>query len=204
VTLIITTLWRSDLEWLAHLVGIIGFGLILVSMLYALRKRKWMVRKWRVARWLWLHHWAGFFGAVLALVHSLANIKGLGLALVIVLILVLSSSGVYLIERRLRRPVKEATSRLRALKGERTKLDGDYRSLHSWGRSATPQGIDTYNRLLAKHQEVQNAETHLETVKDSRLSLAWWKHVHNVGTMMLVGVLLVHIWSKLYFAWGGL
>jgi hypothetical protein len=199
VTLPWTTLWRSDLGWLAHLIGIIGFGLMILSMVYSLRKRKWLISKGRITRWLTLHHWAGFFGGLMALVHTLGNLRGLGVLLTLVLVLVLASSGIYLIEARARRPLNEATAELARRRRERRSLDDAYRALHAWGQSATPQGIDTYNRLLAEHEGVKAAEARLEEVKGDLPRLGGWRYVHNVGTMMLVGLLLVHIWSKVYF-----
>jgi hypothetical protein len=172
---------------------------MILSMFYSLRKRKWLISKWRMTRWLSLHHWAGFFGGLLALVHTLGNFRGLGVLIALVLVLVLASSGIYLIEARARRPLNEATADLAKRRRERRKLDDAYRALYSWGQAATPQGIETYNRLLAEHESVKVAKARLEEVKADLPNLGGWRYVHNIGTMMLVGLLMVHIWSKLYF-----
>jgi hypothetical protein len=199
-----TTFWRSDMSGAAHLVGIVGFALIIISLLYTLRKRKWILRRGKMSRWLLAHHWFGFIGGILALVHTLGNFAGFAVGITIILVLVLSSSGMYLVERRLRRPVLEKTEELQERRRERTQLDATYRDLYSRGQASTQQGVGIYNSLLAVHEMVTKAEDELEQIRKSVPNLAWWRHVHNVGTMMLVGVLLVHIWSKLYFAWGGL
>ena len=204
MTLPWAALWRSDLGWLAHLVGIIGFGLMFVSMVYSLRKRKWLIKQGKMSKWLWLHHWAGFFGGVLALVHSLGNFTGLGVPITIILILVLASSGFFLVERRTRRPFDEGCVELNRVRKERGRLDGEYRQLYSWGQAGTANGVEMYNALLAQIEAVKQQEVEVERVKAQMPNLHWWRHVHNVGTMMLVGILLVHIWSKLYFTWGGL
>ena len=175
-----------------------------VSMAYSLRKRKWLVKQGKLSKWLWLHHWAGFFGGVLALVHTLGNFTGLGRPIMIILILVMASSGIYLVERRTRRPYNDAIGELGGARKERGRLDGEYRNLYSWGQSATAKGVETYNALLAQIEVVKQQEAEVERVKAQIPNLHWWRHVHNVGTMMLVGILLVHVWSKLYFTWGGL
>jgi hypothetical protein len=189
---------------LAHLVGIAGFALMLASMLYSLRKRKLLVRTWPMRRWLWFHHWAGFIGGALALVHTLGNLRGLGLPLTLILLLVMASTGIYLIERRRRRPIDEATSELHARRRERTRLDAEYRRSYAQGVAGTQQGLDLYNRLMAVHQAVLAAEAQVNELREVQTGLGWWRHLHNYGTLLLVGVLLVHIWAKLYFAWGGL
>jgi hypothetical protein len=196
-------LWRSDLGWLAHLVGIVGFALMLASMVYSFRKRKILVRRGRMGRWLWFHHWAGFIGGVMALVHTLGNFRGIGLPLTLVLVLVLTSSGIYLIECRLRRPLTEAISTMNARKRERARLDAEYRQLYSDGHAGTLRGQELYNLLLAEHEGVNAATARVSELQASTPSLGWWRHVHNYGTLLLAGLLLVHIWSKLYFASGG-
>jgi hypothetical protein len=204
VTLPWAALWRSDLEWLAHLVGIIGFALIIASMVYSLRKRKWLIKAGKISKWLSLHHWAGFLGGVLAIVHTLGNFRGLGVPITAVLVLVLASSGIYLVERRTRRPLDVAAAELAKVRKERGRLDGEYKQMYAWGQAGSPKGVETYNALLAQIEAVKRQEAEVGKVKAKVPKLAWWRHVHNVGTMVMVGFLVVHIWSKLYFAWGGL
>ena len=172
---------------------------MILAMFYSLRKRKWLISKGKMTRWLSLHHWAGFLGGLLALVHTLGNFRGLGVALTLVLVLVLASSGIYIYEARARRPLNKATADLAKRRRARKQLDDAYRALYDWGQGATPQGVETYNRLLAEHEAVTVAKARLEEVKADLPRLGGWRYVHNVGTMMMVGLLLVHIWSKLYF-----
>ncbi len=199
-----TDYWLSDLTWVAHLVGIIGMALIVTSMLYSLRKRKWLIRQGKMSRWMSWHHWAGFVGGVMALVHTLGNMTGLGFLLTALMLLVLGSSGLFFLERRAREPLSEATARLAEARGRRKELDSRYRDLYSSGRSGTPDGVATYNDLMAAHGKVQELEREVASLKEVRNPWTWWRHLHNVGTMMMVGVLLVHIWSKVYFGGGGL
>ncbi len=189
---------------MAHWVGVIGFALMGLSMVYSLRKRKWAVTAGKMTLWLSWHHWAGFIGGVMALTHTLGNLDGLGVPLIAVLLVVLCSSGVYFLERRSRSPLNGATATLAILRRERTRLDGEYRALYSRGMATSPQGAALYNRLMSVHNQVLEAEAEVTRIQGERPKWTWWRRVHNVSTMMLMGILLVHVWTKLYFAWGGL
>ncbi|UCC93173.1 MAG: hypothetical protein JSW25_00395 [Thermoplasmata archaeon] len=197
-----TDYWLSDLAAAAHALGYIGMALMVFSMAYSLRKRKWLVRQGKMTWWLTWHHWAGFIGGVLALGHTLGNLTRLGTLIIALLLLVLGSSGLYFLERRSRRPLSEATSDLAKQRKERKRLDAEYRGLYAAGRSGTPQGQEAYRELMETHERVQTMEKEVAALKERGPSWTFWRHTHNIGTMMLVGVLLVHIWSKVYF--GGL
>jgi len=185
-------------------VGVIGFTLMGLSMVYSLRKRKWGVTAGKMTLWLSWHHWAGFIGGVMALAHTLGNLDGLGIPLIVMLIVVLCSSCMYFLEKRSRSPLRHATATLSDLRKERTRLDTEYRTLHSQGMANTPQGLELYKRLLSAHEQVVEAEAEVARLQGQKPKWTWWRQVHNVSTMMLMGILLVHIWTKLYFAWGGL
>jgi len=200
----VTDYWLSDMATLAHWVGLIGMGMIAASMVYSLRKRKWLVRTGKMAWWLNWHHWVGFTGGVLALGHTMGNLTGLGTLLIAVLLLVMGTSGLYFLERRAKRPLNEATRGLAAARKERKGLDTTYRDLHAAGRSGTPEGVGTYDRLMAQHAKVLEQEKKVAALQVQGTPWTWWRTVHNVGTMMLVGVLLVHVWSKFYFAGVGI
>ena len=199
-----TDYWLSDLEWLAHLVGVVGMALIVVSMLYSLRKRRWLIGRGKMTTWLNWHHWAGLLGGVLALAHTLGNMTGLGLVLVALLLLVLGSSGVFFLERRSRRPLNEVNARMTTTRRERREMDARYRDLHARGLSGTPEGRQAYADLMTVHGRGVALEEEAACIREDCTGWSWWRHLHNVGTMMLVGVLLVHIWSKLFFGGGGM
>jgi hypothetical protein len=189
---------------LAHWVGVIGFTLMGLSMVYSLRKRKIVVTTGTMTLWLSWHHWAGFIGGVMALAHTLGNLDGLGVPLIAILTVVLCSSGMYFLEKRARSPLREATATLADRRRERTRLDAEYRTLHTRGMASTAQGLETYRRLMSAHEQVLGSEADVTRIRGQKPRWTWWRHVHNVSTMMLMGILLVHIWTKLYYAWGGL
>jgi hypothetical protein len=192
------------MDRLTHAVGILGMALIALSMAYSLRKRKWLVSQGRISRWLTWHHWAGLIGGALALGHTLGNLSDLGTLLIALLLLVLGSSGIYFLERRSCLPLQEATKLLAEERGKRKALDAEYRELHASGRSGTPEGRGTYDALMAQHSRVQKAEAEFAACREQGTSWTWWRHLHNVGTMMFVGVLLVHLWAALFFSGVGM
>jgi hypothetical protein len=200
----VTDWWLTEMDRLVHGVGIVGMALIALSMAYSLRKRKWLVSQGRMSRWLTWHHWAGFIGGVLALGHTLGNLSSLGTLLIALLLLVLGSSGLFFLERRSRRPLQEATRELAGERDRRTGLDKAYRELHAAGRSGTPEGRGTYDGLMAQHARVQEMESRVAALREEGTSFAWWRYLHNVGTMMFIGVLLVHIWVALFFSGVGM
>lgn len=194
-----TDLWATGLGTPAHVVGIVGSALIVLSLVYSLRKRKWGVRWWRMRRWLSIHHWAGFIGGVMVLGHTLGNMEGLAYALVPLMVVVLASSSIYFLERRADRPLREATEALAQRRRERGELDGAYRALYEWGQGATPDGTNAYRRLMEKHEEVVRAEARVKGLQGRQNPWAWWRRTHLVATFLLLGVGLVHVWAKLYF-----
>jgi hypothetical protein len=195
-----TDYWLTGLGSIAHAVGIAGMALMVFSMTYTLRKRKWVIKQGKMSWWLTWHHWAGFIGGLLALGHTLGNLTSLGTLLIALLLLVMGSSGIYFLEKRSRRPLKTATGQLAKARKERKVLDTEYRGLFAVGRSGTPEGVRIYNDLMATHQRVLSQEKEVAALKDRGTSWKWWIHLHNISTMMMLGVLLVHIWSKIYFA----
>ena len=70
--------------------------------------------------------------------------------------------------------------------------------------STTPQGLDTYNKLLAQHERVQADKKEVEALQAGGASFTWWRPVHNYATLVMLGVVIVHIWSKLFFKGAGL
>jgi hypothetical protein len=197
-----TTYWTSDLAWLAHAIGYLGMALILFSLLYSLRKRKWLIRVGKLKFWLWAHHILGFSGGLIALVHTLGNLRGLGILLAALLVMLLVSSAVYFIERWLKRPLREATSRVKKHQVERDRLDAAYRAFYASGQAGTQQGRDLYSRLLVFARYTKEAEDEVKRLGEKSLPIGWWRHVHGPTTLLFLGVLLVHIWTKLYFRGG--
>jgi hypothetical protein len=175
-------------------------ALMAFSMSYTLRKNRLLVRQGKMKWWLRWHHWAGFFGGTMALGHTMGNLTDMGTLIIGLLLLVMGSSGIYYLEKRSKRPLNNATTELSVARNERKRLDTHYRDLYASGMSSSPQGLQVYKDLLAQHAKVVAQESEVSVLREKGASWTWWRHLHNVGTMMLVGVLLVHIWSKLYFA----
>lgn len=192
--------WLSPSAPLVHAVGYLGFALILLSMVYSLRKRKWLLRGGRMSAWLWMHHLAGLFGAVLALGHTLGNLRGLGLWLAALLVVIITSSSVSLAESRLTAPKRRANGEVARRRVDRDRLDAEYRELLASGTAWTYEGHDLYARLMAAIEAVKEAEGEAKRLTESSPRLHWWWHVHVGATAMMFGVLVVHIWSKVYMS----
>ena len=132
--------------------------------------------------------------------HTLGNLSTLGTLLIALLLLVLGTSCLFFLERRSRRPLQEATGELAEARRERGRLDTAYRAFHAAGRSGTPEGVQSYNALMSQHERVQRLEGKVAGLREEGTSWRWWRYLHNIGTMMFVGVLLAHLWVALYFS----
>jgi cell division protein FtsL len=192
--------WLSSAAPLAHAVGYAGFALILLSMVYSLRKRKLLLRGGRMSSWLWMHHLAGLIGGLLALGHTLGNLRGLGLWLAVLLVMCITSSAVSLVEARVKAPQRRANEQLARRRVDRDRLDAGYRELLAKGTAWTYEGHDLYARLMATIEAVKEAEVEAGRLEDASPKLHWWWHVHVGSTAMMFGVLAVHIWSKVYLS----
>jgi len=166
-------------------------------MLYSLRKRKWGIGAGSMRGWLWSHHLLGFFGGLLALAHTLGNLRGLGVLLAALLVVVLASSAPSILEARSTAPLRRATADLARHRRERDKLDAAYREMHAKGTAWTYEGHDAYDRLMAEVAAIEAGEKECERVSESTPNWAWWRWVHYPATAMMFGVLIVHIWAKL-------
>ncbi len=191
-----TDAWLSPLANLAHAVGYLGFALILVSMVYSLRKRKWLLRGGRMAGWLWLHHLAGFVGGLLALGHTLGNLRGLSVWLAVALVVVLATSALSLVEARVTAPVRRASAEAGRRRATRDELDARYRAMLAKGTAWTYEGHDLYARLTAEIEALKGAEAEVERLSKSSPGLHWWLPVHIGATAAMFGLVAVHIWAK--------
>jgi hypothetical protein len=62
-------LHHLDLVWIGRYLGIPGSVLIIISLIYSLRKRK-VILKGQVKSWLGLHEMIGWLGALMVLIHA--------------------------------------------------------------------------------------------------------------------------------------
>ncbi len=192
----------SGLAPLAHAGGYLGFVLIALTLVYSLRKRKWGIKAGSLRAWLWSHHLLGFFGGILALAHTMGSLRGLGLVLAVLLVVVLVSSAPSLLEARSTAPLRRRTADLARRRRERDRLDASYREMHAKGTAWTYEGHDAYDRLTAENAAIEAEEAELKRLSDAQPNWAWWRWIHYPATAMLFGVLVVHIWAKLFLRSG--
>ena len=174
-----------------------GFALIILCMVYSLRKRRWGIKGGAMSKWLWSHHLLGFFGGLLALAHTLGDLRGLGIVLAVLLVVVLASSAPSLLEARATAPLRRATADVARRRRERDRLDAVYREMLTKGTAWTYEGHDAYNRLTAEMEAIAAAEKECDRLRESTPDWSWWRWAHYPATAMLFGVVIVHIWSKL-------
>lgn len=65
-----TVLDVTEFESLHHLVGTIGTSLILISIIYSLRKRKMIFKSGSLRHWLTAHEWLAIVGTGLVFIHG--------------------------------------------------------------------------------------------------------------------------------------
>jgi hypothetical protein len=196
--------WLLPLARIAHAVGYLGFALIILSMVYSLRKRRWLVKGGGMTGWLWLHHVAGFVGGLLALGHTLGNLRGLGVWLAVSLVVVLATSAVALVEARVTAPVRRANAEVGRRRAARDALDASYRELLAKGIAWTYEGHDIYARLTAEIETLKQAEAEAGRLSESSPKLHWWLPVHIGATAAMFGLVMVHIWAKVALGGVGL
>ena len=118
VALILATLAFDGALHLAGLrrydrwLGPVGVGLLALSFLYSARKRKWFTAG-KLPRWLRLHEWLAWLGALVLLVHSGVHFNALLPWAATVMLLVATGSG--LVGKYL---LQSARARLKERKGE--------------------------------------------------------------------------------------
>jgi len=175
----------------------LGFALIIVSMVYSLRKRRLGIKGGAMSKWLWMHHLVGFVGGLLALAHTLGNLRGLGVLLAALLVVVLASSAPSLLEARATAPLRRASAEVARRRKERDRLDAVYRDMLAKGTAWTYEGHDAYNKLMTEMEAIAAAEKECERLRESTPDWSWWRYVHYPATAMMFGVIIVHIWAKL-------
>jgi len=196
--------WLSPLAAMAHAVGYMGFALIVLSMVYSLRKRRWLVKGGEMTKWLWLHHVAGLVGGLLALGHTLGSLRGLGVWIAVSLVVVLATSSVALVEARATAPVRRASAEVGRRRAARDALDKGYRDLLARGTAWTYEGHDIYARLTSEIEAVKQAEAEVERLSKASPRLHWWLPVHIGATAAMFGLVAVHIWAKVALGGVGL
>lgn len=182
--------------FLGHSLGILGFGLmVMTETLYSLRKRA-VRRPWGTMRsWLQFHIFTGIVGPYLVLLHSAWTFQGLaGVATLLTIVVVVSgfvgryiytavprtADGIQIEARQLEAQIAEAQAAL--------------------ARSQTMGAPGGPSSLAEDRQRLKTLERQLGAMRWSRQMLATWHTVHIPLGMVLFVTALVHAGAALYYA----
>lgn len=186
--------------FLGHMLGVLGFGLMLMTeTLYSLRKRA-LRRPWGTMRsWLQFHIFTGIVGAYLVFLHSAWSFNGLAGGLTFMTAVVVTSGfiGRYIYTSVPRTAdgvmieAQELQGRLVLARQEvaRRPLDGP------------PNAPATARReARAAQRRLRELERQLAALRWARRLLATWHTVHIPLGMVLFVMAFVHIGAALYYA----
>ena len=186
--------------FLGHTLGILGFGLMLMTeTLYSLRKRA-LRRPWGTMRsWLQFHIFTGIVGAYLVFLHSAWSFNGLAGGLTFMTAVVVTSGfiGRYIytaVPRTADGVVIEAQELQVQLAQAREEVAR--RPL-----DATPALSATARREEREaKRRLHELERQLAALRWARRLLATWHTIHIPLGMVLFVMAFVHIGAALYYA----
>jgi len=186
--------------FLGHFLGILGFGLMLMTeTLYSLRKRA-VRRPWGTMRsWLQFHIFTGIVGAYLVFLHSAWSFNGLagGLTFMTAVVVVSGFIGRYIytsVPRTADGVVIEAQEL--QLQLDLVRREAAQPAAAGQAIAAGPGGIqerETRRRL-------RELERQLAALRWARRMLATWHTIHIPLGMVLFIMAFVHIGAALYYA----
>jgi len=186
--------------FLGHTLGILGFGMMLMTeILYSLRKRA-LRRPWGTMRsWLQFHIFTGIVGAYLVFLHSAWSFNGLAGGLTFMTAVVVTSGfiGRYIytaVPRTADGVVIEAQELQVQLTQAREEVAR--RPL-----DATPAPPATARRQEREaKRRLRELERQLAALRWARRLLATWHTIHIPLGMVLFVMAFVHIGAALYYA----
>jgi hypothetical protein len=200
---------------LGHSLGILGFGLMLMTeTLYSLRKRAMRRPRGSMRAWLQFHIVTGIVGSYLVLLHSAWSFNGLagGLTFMTVVVVISGFIGRYIytavprtadglvIEAEVLQLQLDAVRREVAqpvLAGPAT-LPVAARSLALAGTAILPVGVRRPDPAPARR--LRELERQMAALRWARRALATWHTIHIPLGMALFVMAFAHIGAAVYYA----
>jgi hypothetical protein len=186
--------------FLGHTLGILGFGLMLVTeTLYSLRKRA-LRRPWGTMRsWLQFHIFTGIVGAYLVFLHSAWSFQGLagGLTFMTAVVVVSGFIGRY-IYTAVPRTADGVVIEAQELQDQLVRAREEVVRTPATGQG-TPAGQARRQEREAKRR-LRELERQLAALRWARRLLATWHTIHIPLGMVLFVMAFVHIGAALYYA----
>jgi cytochrome b561 len=186
--------------FLGHMLGVLGFGLMLMTeTLYSLRKRALRRPRGTMRSWLQFHIFTGIVGAYLVLLHSAWSFNGLAGGLTFMTAVVVTSGfiGRYIYTSVPRTAdgvmieAQELQERLVLAQQEVARRPPD-------GPPNAP--APARREARAAQHRLRELERQLAALRWSRRLLATWHTVHIPLGMVLFVMAFVHIGAALYYA----
>jgi hypothetical protein len=186
--------------FLGHMLGVIGFGLMLMTeTLYSLRKRA-LRRPWGTMRsWLQFHIFTGIVGAYLVFLHSAWSFNGLaGLLLFMTAVVVVSGFIGRFIYTAVPRTADGVVVEAQELQAELAVVRDEV----GRGQPAR-QGMsaaEARRTERASARRLRELERQLAALRWARRLLATWHTIHIPLGMVLFVLAFVHAGAAMYYA----
>jgi hypothetical protein len=184
---------------LGHSLGIIGFGLMLMTeTLYSLRKRAMRRPRGSMRAWLQFHIFTGIVGAYLVVFHSAWSFNGLAgwLTLVTVAVVISGFIGRYIytaVPRTADGVIVEAREMQRQLDAARQ--EGE----QAQAGAATSFGAERREGRAAARR-LRELEGQMAALRWARRGLATWHAIHVPLGMALFVMAFVHVGAAVRYA----
>ena len=186
--------------FLGHTLGILGFGMMLMTeILYSLRKRA-LRRPWGTMRsWLQFHIFTGIVGAYLVFLHSAWSFNGLAGGLVFMTAVVVTSGfiGRY-IYTAVPRTADGVVIEAQELQVQLTQAREEVARRPLDATPAPPAKAHRQEREAKRR--LHELERQLAALRWARRLLATWHTIHIPLGMVLFVMAFVHIGAALYYA----
>jgi hypothetical protein len=184
---------------LGHMLGVIGFGLMLLTEVgYSSRKRSTGRVRGTMQSWLGFHIYTGIVGPYLVLLHTAWHFSGLAALLTLMMLLVVASGfvGRYIytaVPRTADGAILEAAEISRLLDDARAEAA----AAHAAGASRSP---DAVHREKVAARRLRELERQVASLRWARRALATWHTLHIPLGMAMFVTAFAHIAGALYFA----
>ena len=177
-----------------HLVGVIGFVLMLMTeLLYSLRKRSRTARWGKMSDWLEFHIYTGLVGPFMVLLHSSWKFNGLaGVVMLMTLVIVVSGFVGRYIYTAVPRTAEGVEVQASELEQAIREMDAEVQ------RMAGEQGAGEQMERLKK--ERGKLQQQAGSLARTRQMLAIWHTLHIPLGMALFTAAFIHIGAAIYYA----
>jgi hypothetical protein len=185
-------------ELFGHLIGILGFVLMLMTeTLYTLRKRSRLAQWGRMSTWLQFHIFTGLVGPYMVLLHSSWKFNGLaGVTMLLTVVIVASGFiGRYIytaIPRTVDGVEVEADELQRQIAAVQAQIEAQSRLSNPTRQQA--------RELRALQKRLRTLQRQVSSLSVARRMLSLWHTVHIPIGMALFTAAFIHAGAAIYYA----